>query len=624
MVDALTAACTLFFIYSVFLFFQNTYKTNVIFSLVNAFFFAVLITYFLGLIGMLTWSFFVFLTVGIAILFKQRAGPKPILDFTPLLVPTVFLIVWINAVPGDFKFVNWDEFASWGPNIKALTLDNALYTNAGSNGEVGGGYKGYPPGQQLMQYLFTSSAGWSEQHVVWAQGIVLGILLILVIELEFRKFGLVKYLFFVPAVTLFYILGYSFTSIYADGLLGVFGLATYSITKEILNNHSMRVKYLLIAPYGVIVLIKPTGIVIGTLVLLICVIQSEIETLKHSTLYFRSTLRRVISKSFYPLISMLVAYILWEIYVEHHKIEKLTFAFSNPGNKLIERFLDLSAVFINQFNQGVSLFTLPGGRGDLRLDFIALVSCVLILQATFTFYYIKNQKIHQALSSLVPISVGLIYFGFVFTMYLFFIDEYERESGGSIRRYFASFMFIVVFLVLAEAAKLVYELKKLRSLFTIILIILQFLMPTAQMKSDFTHARPNLDLLAVRVAVENQVDTVSKLVSRNESVYYFNQGSTGYEKNVFVYLMMPNRVNWWCWSVGEPVFPGDIWTCDKNVLETLPKNQVFVLAHNDGQIKVNVENQISFEISDQELDEGVYKVVENSGDKIQIKLLAKF
>ena len=536
-----------------------------------------------------------------------------------------FSLIWVKAVPKDFKFVNWDEFVSWGANIKALTLDDAFYTNSGANGLVGGGYKGYPPGQQVMQYLLTSNTGWSERNVVWAQGLVLGLLFLAVIELEFQKFGLKKYLFLIPGITLFYFLGYSFTSIYADGLLGAFGLATYCITNEIFRNNSKKGIYLLIAPYSIIVLIKPTGIVVGTLVLFMSLIQNEILVKRNFVVekYINEQIRRIFSKIFYPITSMLVAYISWEIYVKNQHLEKLTLVFQNPGMQLIKKFADLSSVFISRFSESIQI-RIPIVHEDLKLNLLHFIIFMVIVQVCIIFYYNKINRKLLGIHSMVPMFFGLAYFAFLFILYLLFIDEYERHSGGSIKRYFGTFLLIVGSTILIEASKILFDLEWSRKPFILLLVLLQILLPPSQMKYDFTHAQPNLDLLKSRRKVESQVKIVNQFIFKKTPVYYLDQGDMGYHKNVFVYLMMPNPVNWWCWSVGNPVFTGDIWTCDKSVFEKLPENQIFVLAHNDGQFRENQNNEISIGTSDSEMVEGVYRILKKSDGKIKVALLAKF
>jgi hypothetical protein len=88
--------------------------------------------------------------------------------------------------------------------------------------------------------------------------------------------------------------------------------------------------------------------------------------------------------------------------------------------------------------------------------------------------------------------------------------------------------------------------------------------------------------------------------------------------------MMPNPVNWWCWSIGEKVFSGDIWTCDKKVFEDLPENQIFVLAHNDGQLRIDEKNYVYIGNSGTELEEGIYKISSKDHANIKVSLLEEF
>jgi hypothetical protein len=621
MVEVMHWICLLFFLYSVTVYIQNTFEKSTVSALFNSFFFSALVIYILGLIGALRLSSIIFLLLGLTLWAKTRGKFHKRPDLVPLLALCIFSLIWIKAVPKDFEFVNWDEFVSWGANIKSITFDKAFYTNTGSNGLVGGGYKGYPPGQQVMQYLFTSNLGWSEQYVIWAQGLILGFLFIVVIESEFKKFSFKKYLFLIPGITLFYGLGYSFTSIYADGLLGVVGLGVYCLTNEIFRSEHKKSKYLLIAPYSIFVLLKPTAIIVGILVLVMSLIESELHFNQNLKINKKEKIQRVVLKTYYPISTMIVAYISWEIYVKSHHLEKLTFAFSNPESQLRSRFMDLAHVFFKRFTENIYQIKLPIFNKESNINLIQFCVTILIIQMCIAIYYIAKNKKYLALIAVVPTAIAASYLCFFFMFYLFFIDDFERQSGGSIRRYLGSFLFIVSSVTLIEATKILLSLKWSKRPFLFLLVVSQILLPSNQIKSDFTHAQSNLDLLKDRKLIESQARIANQFISKTASVYYLDQGDMGYHKNIFVYLMMPNPVNWWCWSVGNAVFKGDIWTCDKHVFESLPEGQLFVLAHNDGQIRVNTEDEISIGSSGRELEEGVYRIQKKTEDRMKISLL---
>ena len=73
------------------------------------------------------------------------------------------------------------------------------------------------------------------------------------------------------------------------------------------------------------------------------------------------------------------------------------------------------------------------------------------------------------------------------------------------------------------------------------------------------------------------------LVKPKDSVYYIYQKSTGEEKYMFAYLILPNRNNWGCWSVGKPYGMEDVWTCNKSIAELLIGYDYLVVGNGDDE-----------------------------------------
>jgi hypothetical protein len=586
-----------------------------------------MIIYILGLFNLLKWLSVVYLVLSVFILIRIRSKGFPRVDKISLLVLTLFSFLWLKAVPENFKFVNWDEFVSWGPNVKALTLDNSFYTNSGLNGTIGGGYKGYPPGQQIIQYLLTSRIGWSEQHVVWAQGLILILLILLILELEFHSLGLRKYILIVPIVSIFYYLDYSFTTIYADGLLALFGFVTYLISKDIFTDSKRKSFFLLIPPYLILVLLKPTGIIIGIFVLLMSLLQSEIMIKQAPEVArLRMVHRRclnAIKKSLLPIVAMLTAYVSWRIYVGFHKIETLNFPFSGTEGRTLERIISTYDVFYERLSTAGIYFKIPGIERISTISLLEIIAIFLLFHATMFFYYISKKEMSTAFSGVIPAVMGIAYIFFVFLSYCFFIDEYERTSGGSISRYLGSFLLIILLNALFELLKILDKNRASKNITFLTLLVLQFALPTSQMKIDFVYSKPNLELLNERKNIEKQADLVHQYIARTDSVYYLSQGDKGNHKNIFGYLLMPNKVNFWCWSIGNPIFPGDIWTCDKSALNNLDSFDYVFIGKNDGQLTEEFLTGKDAKDGQKLLETGLYRIESKYNSQSQIILVSR-
>jgi hypothetical protein len=157
----------------------------------------------------------------------------------------------------------------------------------------------------------------------------------------------------------------------------------------------------------------------------------------------------------------------------------------------------------------------------------------------------------------------------------------------------------------------------------LMLLSFQAVLPTSQMKADFVNATPSSEQINERKKIERQANIVKQYVKKNDSIYYISQGDMGYYKNVFSYLLMPNKVNFWCWSIGEPIFQGDIWTCNESVVNNLSSFNYVFIAKNDGQLTDQFLTQIDSKGKPKTLATGLYRIEMTSNSTIQITLVSR-
>jgi hypothetical protein len=252
-----------------------------------------------------------------------------------------------------------------------------------------------------------------------------------------------------------------------------------------------------------------------------------------------------------------------------------------------------------------------------------IVVVFLFAQAAIFFYYFSKKEILRAVSSVMPSVAGIAYFFLIFVFYSFFIDEYERNSGGSIRRYLGSFLLIVILSGIFELVKILNNHKLSKNGMLLILLSFQIILPTSQMKVDFINSTPNTELLKERESIERQAEKVHRYTKSNDSIYYLSQGDMGYYKNVFGYLMMPNKVNFWCWSIGRPIFPGDVWTCDESAVENLSGFDYVFIGKNDGQLTDQLLTGVKKANDEIVLETGLYRIQKNYNSSIQLALVTR-
>ena len=84
---------------------------------------------------------------------------------------------------------------------------------------------------------------------------------------------------------------------------------------------------------------------------------------------------------------------------------------------------------------------------------------------------------------------------------------------------------------------------------------------------------------------------------------------------MFGYLILPNKSNWGCWSVGQPYGPQDVWTCNQSISKLLIGYDYLVVGNGDN----NFWNEASPYLNEGSLAgrQGVYKV-SFPGKKLQI------
>ena len=154
--------------------------------------------YFFALLGLLQIGlFFIYLSGTVMFLIPLKKTNLS-LNFKSLVTKMSWsfpTLLFILAIPNDFRFTMSDEFPSWAANVKTLFFENRLGDiNSGTRSIANGFYQSYPPAQELIQYFFIQGFGWSEANVMRAQVLIITSALIFIFSLAFKEnswFGLV-------------------------------------------------------------------------------------------------------------------------------------------------------------------------------------------------------------------------------------------------------------------------------------------------------------------------------------------------------------------------------------------------------------------------------------------------
>ena len=161
---------------------------------------------------------FVYLTGSIGILHIVKS--KQNLEFSFLqVVRSAFwilpFVVFIRAIPSNFRFTMFDEFHNWAPYIKYLVIEDKLAGLESTTRLLNEGFnQSYPPAQLMFQYLLIHKLDWQESNVITAQIILLLALIISITHLINAKSIYIRVLTFISLLGTFiwkYIGGWIFS-----------------------------------------------------------------------------------------------------------------------------------------------------------------------------------------------------------------------------------------------------------------------------------------------------------------------------------------------------------------------------------------------------------------------------
>ena len=272
-------ALALFLLVSIFghlRFLQHFYVCNwkiALFYVINLY---IVILYFFALFGSLLFGLYTIYLTGalifIIILFQKQLifissikVVKNLLWFAPLLL-------FVRAVPKDFKFTVFDELHLWAVNIKWLLIENRLQDISSATIAINdGGNQTYPPAQMLFQYYIVHNFQWLESNFLIAQIIFIFICLLALNGVFFQKYSLVSFLSFLVSFIGLYLFGLPFDNILAEGFLAVQFTACVAFALKI--EIGKKSAFLFGVCLSVLTLIKPISFIFVILPLLILAIR---------------------------------------------------------------------------------------------------------------------------------------------------------------------------------------------------------------------------------------------------------------------------------------------------------------------------------------------------------------
>ena len=569
---------------------------------------------------------------GLALLafFQVKKSPgltlRNILIFLGYSLP---FLIFTRAVPKDFKFTMSDEFPSWAANIKTMFTENSLGgVSSATRGIADGFYQSYPPFQQLFQYSYLKAQNWSEANVQSAQNLLVLTCLLGVAAIISEKINSLTFPLWISATALYYLFGFTFSNLLADGLMAVQFAAAVAIST--LERRDIRVY----AMWGIVtfnlILIKPTGFIFAlcatvfALAMLLVKHYSENKNKLGKSKLSKSSVLKIAIIAFLPIIS----YLSWQLHLRSVNkspgVEGASLS-SIKTPEFRERFKStLSSYSENFFGSlhgpdnlaGITLAT-PKIVEILNISLFSIVAILCITQFTLAFFDTSQSRSSQLIISLVFTFLAIFYQIFLIFLYLFFFGEYEGVRSAALVRYSSSFILAWAIFVLGRLF-MHFARFRFRSIWIPLVTFSMIAVTPSAFANDLRKIQSNPAKLQARLDVEKIVPLVVRYVKPDQKVYFIYQRSDGFEKYIFSYLVLPTYSNWTCPSLGMPYYEGDVWTCNLS-LEEAVKGYDF-LAIGNGDDVFWAKNSEFLASGSLGARQGLYRIVEE-GDSIKLRQL---
>ena len=562
----------------------------------------------------------------ISLVFKRKLVIKDFVS-APIFFFTIAEVL-LYIVLRNTHYSNWDEFAHWGPNLKAMVHYDLLWANKVWTGN----HISYPPFIGIVEYFFCRLSGGFSESVSYFGINSLILAAVLPILSNFRKSKLIflnGLLIYFTIYVLMNVFGFSIASIYIDFVLSIFFFTGMYIASL---KDSKEKKLLLPIILFCLPIIKDTGLIFSAIILLqlgikkvICEVIEKKKIDKEillTTLYLVALLGVVFS-----------GYGLWKVYCNRNNVHV---DFQHDANNIetlnikdylksatyikvpIGKLKDITTTFytaLNDNNSGVI------GKGLVRSAIGLLIVFLLILLLEYNKAKTKEEK-ERIISIMISYSIGfIIYVLFMLCIYLFALPEHEGRNLASYSRYMSTF-FIAGFIFI-----LAYLTEKKNKTGVVVLLVVAFLSTNV---ISYLNPIPNKQVIIPNEIIKTGEFLQEKL-KENERVYVIYQNTDGYDFNLLRFQIAPIRTNLlWEWSLGKPYSETDYFTYNISketwVKKLIKENYDYVyFAKVDDQF-MNKYGSLFIDKSKEELQNSLYKVKKNKNrvifkyiDKVEVK-----
>ena len=522
-----------------------------------------ILIYFTGaIIGQLELAASVFTLVGIVLLVLNSkallavSSRRTVADFAyagALVIPFITLAV---LVPQDFRFVNWDEFSHWALSARILITTDALYGPS-----TPGAFDYYPPGLPVFQYAAFAGGEWSEPWSLRAQNSLILLAWLATASSFSRRPAVVVGLFYAFGI-LPYLLGFSYTTMYADLPLGALFAAAIATAINVSKRLASPLTFLLIVT--VLPLIKEIGILLALVACLVYVVAVGIDRRAQQE---RSSEElpswRVVSIA---VAGSAFAAFVWQL---HLKVGGLGRSSMNLG----EWDTSLWVQVVRELSERVTLAqfpvfgAFPAWTKTSMLTIVVTCAAMVVLSATLS--RVPDRTRTVVIFSLL-LSGLLLYLAALLVLYVYAFSNVEARSLASFERYASTYVIAVVAiavgLVVQEASSHRLRIENVRmrrvslitlTSFAILVMLLAVSVMRERIMTVGIIAQPD-SLIHLRVAVDELTQEIGRYSPNAGGIHFVQSSSAALPKLMFQYEHPEMFVNTSCsarltdWESAEP------------------------------------------------------------------------
>lgn len=432
-------------------------------------------------------------------LFQNKFYSKSFVIFSCL-----FLIAILGGV-GRFIHI-WDEYSHWAFDAKSTILLDKLniYSDLNSSTRI------YPPILTLWHYFISMFSTFSEQNLYIGLSLF-NYIYLMPVFLYIKKYN--NFLIFLFTTVVYgvpFLFGgsYAYNILYADLPMGIVSgsiLILYYLNKKNL----MKIIPVLFLLFNILILIKPTGIVLAATILLLFFIEYFTKEKRIDLLGFIKTWKL-------PIIGMIIILGIWMviIYITNSKIDFYDFVLL-PETLKTDISLKMNKSFLLNF------FTNVINSIDSSIIYgIINISLFAFLIIVFSSLYTLN-KTEKSSNILVQVLIYIIYFCLTaFSLFVMF-SKYEAENLASFGRYLNSYHIAILLLLLVLLSQKIKNTNHKKIYFILIIILINF--PVAKLLYFGTDFKERIQTEQKSLELQNTFKIINDRTSQNSRIYIINQ-----------------------------------------------------------------------------------------------------